>query len=240
VSTYDGLGESELQALLGAPRVVLRASTGSTLDDAHTLAAEGAAGGTVVVADAQTAGRGRLGRAWQSPAGAGIWLAIVLRPAIAPAAGALAVRAGLACVHALARLAPPLAPRLKWPNDVMVVDRKAGGVLCEARWVGDRLAWVALGVGMNVHGPVAPEVRDRAVALDQVDAGLTRAAVLAAIVPGLAALGARPAVLDDAEREAFRRVSWSPDGETVEGLDPDGALLVRRAGGILERRVDAT
>ena len=238
MTTYDGLGESALTALLGVPRLVLHASTGSTLDDAHALAAEGASAGTLVLADTQTAGRGRLGRAWQSPAGAGIWLAMVLRPALAQAAGALAVRAGLACVHALARLAPALAPRLKWPNDVMVLDRKAAGVLCEARWVGDRLAWAAVGVGINVHGPVAPEVRDRAIALDQVAAQLTRPVVLAAIVPVLAALGERPALLDDAERESFRRAAWSPEGEAVEGLDPDGALLVRRAG-VLERRVDA-
>jgi BirA family transcriptional regulator, biotin operon repressor / biotin---[acetyl-CoA-carboxylase] ligase len=239
LSAYDGLDEAALAARLGVPRLVLRESTGSTLDDAHLLAAGGAESGTLVLADAQTAGRGRFGRAWQSPAGAGIWLAVLLRPSAAPAPGALAVRAGLACVDALARLSPMLAPRLKWPNDVMVLDRKAAGVLCEARWVGGRLGWIALGVGINVRGPVATEVRDRAIALDQVVRGLTRPAVLAAVVPGLLALDGRPEVLDEVEREAFRRAAWSPEDETIEGLDPDGALLVRRAGGILERRVDA-
>jgi hypothetical protein len=98
---------------------------------------------------------------------------------------------------------------------------------------------VAVGVGINVHGPVPPEVRDRAVALDDVVHGVARASVLAALVPKLAVLGRAPATLGEAERAAFLDACWAPPGERVVGIEPDGALQVRRDGGILERRVEA-
>ncbi len=239
MDTYDGLTASALADALQAPGLVVCATTSSTLDAAHAMAAEGASAGTVVLADTQTAGRGRQGRAWSSPAGKGIWLAVILRPAAAPAGGALAVRAGLACLDALRAVHPGLAPRLKWPNDVMVLDRKAGGILCEARWTSGRLAWVAVGVGLNVHGPVTPEVRDRAIALDDVVHGMSRLAVLTALVPRLAVLGRADATLGEAERAAFLASAWTAPGEAVAAIEPDGALLVRREGGVLERRVDA-
>ena len=237
--SWDGLDALALASLIGAPRLELADSVGSTLDLAHELAAQGAAAGTFVLADAQTVGRGRQGRAWSSPPGRGIWLTVILRPAAAPAGGALAVRAGLACLDALRAVHPGLAPRLKWPNDLMVLDRKAGGILCEARWVVGRLGWVAVGVGLNVHGPVPAEVRDLAIALDDVVHGVARAAVLAALAPRLMVLGRAEVMLSDAERAAFLESAWVPDGESVAGIEPDGALLVRREGGVLERRVEA-
>lgn len=236
--SWDGLDAPALATLIGAPRVELADRVGSTLDLAHEYAAKGAAAGTVVLADAQTEGRGRQGRAWSSPPGRGIWLTVILRPAAPPAGGALAVRAGLACIDALRAVHPGLAPRLKWPNDVMVLDRKAGGILCEARWAGERLGWVAVGVGLNVHGPVPVEVRDRAIALDDVVHGVARLTVLSALAPRLAVLGRAEVALTEAERAAFLASAWAPDGESLAGIEPDGALLVRRDGGVLERRVD--
>jgi BirA family biotin operon repressor/biotin-[acetyl-CoA-carboxylase] ligase len=237
--SWDGLDALALASLIGAPRLELADSVGSTLDLAHELAAQGAAAGTIVLADAQTVGRGRQGRAWSSPPGRGIWLTVILRPAAAPAGGALAVRAGLACLDALRAVHPGLAPRLKWPNDLMVLDRKAGGILCEARWASGRLAWVAVGLGLNVHGPVPAEVRDLAIALDDVVHGVARATVLAALAPRLMVLGRAEATLSFAERAAFLDSAWVPPGESVAGIEPDGALLVRREGGVLERRVEA-
>jgi len=235
---WDGLDAVAIATLTGAPRVEVAGTLGSTLDRAHELAAQGASAGTIVLAEAQTAGRGRLGRSWSSPPGKGIWLAVILRPAAPPAGGALAVRVGLACLDALNALHSGLAPRLKWPNDVMVLDRKAGGVLCEARWASGSLAWVAVGVGINVHGPVPPEVRDRAIALDDVVHGVARASVLAALAPRIAVLGRSAPALSDAERRAFLASAWVQDGERIAGIEGDGALLVEREGGVLERRVD--
>lgn len=240
--TYDGLDERGLERLTGAPLVVFRSSLPSTLDLAHELGERGAPAGALALSDEQTAGRGRQGRPWHSPAGTGLWLAALLRPARPPAGGALAIRAGLATVDAVADAAPEAAPRLKWPNDLVVAGRKAGGILCEARWWGEQLGWVAVGIGINVRGPVPAAVRDRAIALADVAAGVTRLGLLAALTPRIAALGARPPELDDGERERFLAACWR--GEECEadavGLDRDGALLVRRADGALDRRVLAS
>jgi hypothetical protein len=86
---------------------------------------------------------------------------------------------------------------------------------------------------------VPAEVRDLAIALDDVVHGVARAAVLAALAPRLMVLGRAEAMLSDAERAAFLESAWVPPGESVAGIEPDGALLVRREGGVLERRVEA-
>jgi BirA family biotin operon repressor/biotin-[acetyl-CoA-carboxylase] ligase len=241
LSRYEGLDAAGLERLTGAPLVVLQSSIPSTQDEAHRLGAEGAPGGAVVLAEEQTAGRGRQGRAWYSPAGAGVWMSVLLRPRERPEGGALGIRAGLATAAALAAAAPDVAARLRWPNDVVVADRKVGGILCEARWSGDALAWVAVGVGLNVRGPVDPAVRDRALALADVAPEVSRLSLLAALVPRLRALEPLPAALAPEERRAFLRAEWheAGAGETVD-LDPDGALIVRDSGGALDRRAIAS
>ncbi len=238
VERYDGLDAEAVRRVAGAAEVVLRASTGSVLDLAHEYAAAGAPPGLLVVADSQTAGRGRQGRVWHSPANAGVWMAALLRPRAPHSPGALAVRVGLRVVEAVAEVAPEASPQLKWPNDVIVHGRKAGGVLCEARWNGERLGWVAVGVGIDVKGPVPAELRDLAVALDDVAHGVTRIAVLSAVARRLWPLAELGPLLDDREREEFRRLRWAPDAEeTGVAVDAEGALLVRRSDGSLDRRV---
>ncbi len=96
------------------------------------------------------AGRGSRGRSWHSPRG-GLWLSVLLRPAAA--ADVLSLRVGLAVETALRSLAPDLHLALKWPNDLMLDDRKVGGILCEARWQGDALGWVAVGLGTQREEP---------------------------------------------------------------------------------------
>jgi len=194
-----------------------------------------------VLADEQTAGRGRQGRSWHSPAGAGVWLVALLRPAEAPSMGALAIRVGLALVDAVGEIAPRAAPRLKWPNDLIVRHRKAGGILCEARWQGGTLGWVAVGIGVNVRLPVAPALTHTAIALKAVEATVTRVRLLEALAPRLWTAAA-PARLDEAERNAFQRARWHEDGVGAAyagavGVDADGALLVPAADGSLDRRV---
>src|SRR3989442_8595879 len=95
---YDGHDALALRGRLGAHAVVLLQTTPSALDVAHDLGSRGEPGGTLVLADEQTAGRGRYGRRWISPLGGGIWLALLLRPRQPPAGGALALRAGLEVV----------------------------------------------------------------------------------------------------------------------------------------------
>jgi len=235
---YDGEDEAGLAHRTGAPRAVLLSDVASTQDTLHALAAEGAPSGTMVLADTQTAGRGRQGRRWLSPAGRGVWLSVLLRPAAPPAGGSLAIRCGLAVVEALTALAPVLGPRLKWPNDIMVAGRKAGGILCEARWSGEKIGWIAVGIGLNVHGPVEG-LQGRAIALGEMAGGVTRLDVVAALVPRIAALGAAPAELDAAMQARFLASRWPATGTDVVGLAPDGALLVRESDGSVLRRTDA-
>lgn len=235
---YDGLDAEEIGRRTGAVRVELKGSVGSVLDVAHELAASGVPQGLLVVAEEQTAGRGRQGRSWHSAAGAGVWLAVLLKPERPPSAGALAIRVGLRLIEAVEEVAPRAAPGLKWPNDLMVRDRKAGGVLCEARWQGDHLGWIAVGVGINVRGQLAPEVRHSAIALKDAEASVTRVRLLEALVPRLWELAARPPLLDLEERDTFQRVQWPAGGEPgTAGVDGEGALLVAGSGGSLDRRV---
>lgn len=125
---------------------------GSTNDRARELLAAGGADGTVVVAESQTAGRGRNGRRWISPRGRGLFLSAVLEPRIgAERIGELALGAGLAVAAACDPVAPVM---LKWPNDVVASDgRKLAGILIETMLAGDRVTGAVIGVGVNVDWP---------------------------------------------------------------------------------------
>jgi BirA family biotin operon repressor/biotin-[acetyl-CoA-carboxylase] ligase len=122
----------------------------STQDEAKRLAVAGAAEGTLVAADRQTAGRGRLGRRWESPVG-GLWFSVVLRPPLPPdRVPALALVAALDWVRVLRRRTG-LPALVKWPNDVWVRGRKVAGLLTEMSSEVDRVHWVVLGAGLNVN-----------------------------------------------------------------------------------------
>jgi len=221
----------ELALELGVPRVELRDVVPSTLDVAHALAEGGAPGGTLVLANRQTAGRGRGGRRWASPAGAGVWLTLVERPDDASALEVLSLRLGLRAARALDRFADrPVA--LKWPNDLYVGGRKLAGTLAEARWRDGGIEWVAVGFGVNVAVPAEVPAAAGLVA------GTRRIEVLAALVPALrAAAAARgplvPRELDAyAERDLARgRACVSPAAGRVEGITGSGELLVATAAG---------
>ena len=124
----------------------------STMDLVHELAERGAEAGSMVVATEQLQGRGSRGRPWHSPPG-GLWLSALYRPPSTGGLELLSVRVGLAVARALDPYVPTPV-RLKWPNDLMHDGRKLGGILCEARWQGAALGWIAVGVGLNVRNPV--------------------------------------------------------------------------------------
>ncbi len=233
---YDGLDQADLAARVKAPGCLSFARVTSTLDVIHEIAAEDAPAGTLVIADEQVAGRGRQGRRWHSPPGAGIWLGYLMRPERSTESGVLALRVGLAVIRTLSQL--DVEARLKWPNDVVVRDRKLAGILCEGRWTEAQLAWVAVGVGMNVHGPIPPELSDRAVALDEVKPGATRISVLEQLVPLLHSLPDLPELTDD-ECLTLRQHDWlsgkrlrEPVAGWAQGVGRDGALLVRTEEGV--------
>ena len=137
-------------------RIVYHASTGSTNDDAKALAASGEPEGTVVLADEQTAGRGRAGKSrWLTPTGTSIAVSILLRPTLPPERlGTLAMLAGLAAVAGV-RDGAAVRATLKWPNDVLVGARKLGGILVESALGASGVAYAVIGIGLNANLPVS-------------------------------------------------------------------------------------
>jgi BirA family biotin operon repressor/biotin-[acetyl-CoA-carboxylase] ligase len=244
---------------LGIPLHVLPTTT-STNDEANRGAKAGASHGTTWVAEEQTAGRGRRGRTWLSPGGDGLLFSVLLRLECAPSRlPPLALLAGLAARDAVARAAPAADVRIKWPNDVLIGPRKLAGVLVEAITVGARVDAVIVGIGINVHTRSFPnEIRDRATsialesaralptpALEPEGPPLTRARLLADVLAtlerdlddvtahGLAGVRSRLERVD----ALYGRSVRSDGGEVGEacGIDDDGRLLVRLAGGDLVR-----
>ncbi|MEY2420449.1 MAG: BirA family transcriptional regulator [Acidimicrobiaceae bacterium] len=148
--------------------------TGSTNADLLSLARDGAAEGIVLVADHQTAGRGRAGRSWVAPAGASLLLSVLLRPP-ARVAGLSSMAIGLAAADAVDVVAG-FRPRLKWPNDLVwpgdgsAVDRKLAGILAEAHWPSEHEVAVVVGIGVNVNWPATlpDELEDIAIAINHV------------------------------------------------------------------------
>ncbi|MBP9087502.1 MAG: biotin--[acetyl-CoA-carboxylase] ligase [Kofleriaceae bacterium] len=141
---------------LGKPCIALDQCV-STNDEAARLARAGAVHGTIVVADTQTGGRGRLGRVWTSPPGGNLYLSCVLRPALAlPQTPALALAIGIAVCDAVRSVGAPA--KLKWPNDVLLGDRKVAGILLEAQSQGQRLESLIVGIGVNLSAEIAPEL----------------------------------------------------------------------------------
>jgi len=228
---------------------------GSTNDVASRLAAGGGHEGAVVIAETQTAGRGRRGRRWFSPPGSGLYVSLVLAPGrarLAPdrATALVTLAAGVALAEAI-DTATGLRPEIKWPNDLLVGRRKVAGILAEGVAGSARpIASIVLGYGINVGATeFAPELGDRATSLERevgrpVNRALLCAETLAAFATRYDDLldGRFDAILDSwrdrAPRSRDARVTWNtPTGQQsgiTAGIDDHGALLVR-AGDRVER-----
>ena len=230
------------------------AQAGSTNDVALATGREGSADGFAVLADRQTAGRGRLGRTWESPPGVGIYTSVLLRPR-APAAPAplLTLAVGIAAAEAIQEITG-LLPRLKWPNDIQLDGRKVGGILVEGTTLEGRLSEAVVGIGINVNQEAADfpaELMEGATSLRIL---LGRPVGRTELVAGLyntlehwyrvfcegewrmildrgrawsAVLGQPVEVRSGAER--WSGLAWD--------LDQDGALIVRDGSGALRRVV---
>jgi len=254
----DALAASrDRRGVFGAPLFYFP-TIGSTNDVASRLASGGAPEGTTVAAEAQTSGRGRLGRTWFSPQGAGLYVSLVIRPDVGGRAGlggapsaasglpaVVTLAAGVALAEAI-RDATGLQAEIKWPNDLVVERRKLAGILAEASAQGAELDYVILGFGVNIR-PVTypPDVAPRATSIEgelgrTIDRGLLFARALENLSAGREALrsGDIGGVLGRWRRmspsAAGARVEWRAPGGTVRGrtagLDSDGALLVERDG----------
>jgi BirA family biotin operon repressor/biotin-[acetyl-CoA-carboxylase] ligase len=233
-------------------RVVYLAETGSTNDVAASLAGQGAPEGTVVIADAQSRGRGRSGHSWFSPTGAGLYVSVLLRPAdvvygapeAPPAwAGLLTIAAGVSLADGI-EAATGLRLDIKWPNDIVASARQApraadrgwrkvAGILAEGHTVQGVLRHVVIGYGINLLPAAYPrDIADRTSSLEtEVGRAVDRAAVL---VETLAALGREYAALRGGGSasliERWRARSPSAVGAEVSWTDEGRARLGVTAG----------
>jgi BirA family biotin operon repressor/biotin-[acetyl-CoA-carboxylase] ligase len=220
----------------------------STNLTAQQLAQEGAAEGTVVLAERQRRGRGRRGRSWHSPTGVGIYCSIILRPVIAPSGAQLVtLTAAVALARAIASVTG-LSPRIKWPNDLLIRERKVAGILTESRGGPDRLDYLVVGVGVNANHTAADfqeELRAGATSL-RLELGLPvqREALVSRLFSELEGLyeklqqGESALILRQwrsLSRTLGQRVLVSLGKGTIEGIAVDvnegGALVVRRDDG---------
>jgi BirA family transcriptional regulator, biotin operon repressor / biotin---[acetyl-CoA-carboxylase] ligase len=227
--------------------IVFFAETGSTNDVAAKLAERGATEGTTVVALSQTAGRGRFGREWFSPPGAGVYVSVICRNR--QAAPYLTLAGGVAVADGIRR-ATGLPVQIKWPNDIVVADagmrgrrRKLAGILAEASSGPDGVQHIVLGFGINLRpAGYPPAIADRASSIESelgrpADAGPVLAETLVALAEMMEPLAAgRPQPVLDRWRALApsargTAVAWeTPSGSVAgvsAGIADDGALLVR-------------
>ena len=242
---WEGRAAADWQRQWALPQLHFLNVTGSTNDDARALAEQGAPSGTTVIAEFQTAGRGRRGRAWQGTAGLSLHFSMLVR---APRGGfsclsAAPVRVGLLCLRALQEL-NVAAVRLKWPNDLQLDGRKLGGILCES--VLGAAPFLVIGIGINVgqtEQDFPDELRSHATSL-ALKAGqvIPRSEVAGALARQLLREAGRMAApLDQDElarllaHDALRGHAIAIDDEplgTALGINEEGALLVHTGYGV--------
>jgi BirA family biotin operon repressor/biotin-[acetyl-CoA-carboxylase] ligase len=252
IEVPDKLTPLELRPLLNTHDVgqVLHwyEEIGSTNDRARELAEEGAEHGEVVIAEAQTAGRGRRGRLWVSPARKNLCFSVILRPDLPPArAPELTLVASVALCDALRQAG--VQAGIKWPNDLLASERKIAGVLTELAAEADRVHWVVIGAGVNVNAreeDFPEELRGEATSVllergEPAPRALFAAACLTALEGWIDRHAEEGfAVVREAWRERSmtlgREVTVRTDGReivgTAEDIDDAGALLVRGPAGL--------
>ena len=213
----------------------------STMNIARSEAQDGASHGTVVLAEEQTSGRGRFGRSWTSPPGTNLYLTLIVRPPV-ERLRSLTMIAPLAVCQAAEDVAS-LNARIKWPNDVLVRERKLAGILVETEVSGQDVRFALIGIGLNVNLDVdrAPEIAQIATSLMR-ESGrqVSREKTLAALLNRLEELYTSPATsVVEAWRSRLetlgRQVKLSLGDQVYEGVAEDvdevGSLVLRRSDG---------
>lgn len=249
-----------LEGRFGRQHLEVKRNTGSTNLDAMQLGRKGAGEGSVVLAEEQSAGRGRLGRSWESRPGRNLYLSVILRPEILPSqAPQLALMAGVAVASALESVGCPCG--IKWPNDVVTVElqdgeglrlRKLAGILAEIEAEADRVAFVVLGIGVNLNARLdefPEELRERAAsALTVTGQAVDRVAFTVRLLAELeqrydefvrGGFGALAEHWRSRTILAGRTVRVSGAGVPLEGrcvdIDDEGALVIKDASGELHK-----
>ena len=253
-SCPDKLFPSEIQfnlktKILGK-KIIYYDTVDSTMDIAFNLGTDKASEGTVVVSEGQSKGRGRMGRAWASPKGKGIYASIILRPNLAPAEAAkLTLLSGVALCEAI-KNKTELDARIKWPNDIFIHGKKVAGILTELSAEMDRVKFVIVGIGINVNSK-SDTLPEGATSLrSELKKQISRVEMTKEILQEmekwyerLRIQGFSPIVKrwKDLSLTLNKRVKIiDPSGE-IEGeaidIDKDGGLVIRKDSGVLIKRM---
>ena len=244
----DLLSAEEIESALntrtmGRPSIEVFKETDSTNLQARLLASRGAPEGTLVVAEAQTQGRGRRGRTWFSPPSRSLYISVILRPSMAPAqAPRITLMTAVAVARTLRKSG--LDARIKWPNDILVGGKKIAGILTEVSMEMDRVDWVIVGLGLNVNTPadqMPPDIREIATSVRSV-AGRTfsRTGLLCAFLENFEAVyeqlkseGFGPimaqwrSMSDIIGQRVYVDVMGTRHMGTVAAVDNDGVLILK-------------
>jgi BirA family transcriptional regulator, biotin operon repressor / biotin---[acetyl-CoA-carboxylase] ligase len=230
-------------------------SVSSTNSLAMELASQGCVEGTIVIADSQTTGKGRLGRSWISPPAKNLYMSIVLRPEISPRdATALTLLSAVACASAIRRNSS-IALSIKWPNDLIIGRRKIGGILTEIKADIDRINYAVVGIGINVNmsaEEMPDDIKDLATSLMiERKEGISRTELAADVIMefdrwyGLLMTEGKKVIIDEwlAMSSTIGKLVHVATGDrsfegVAEGIDDEGLLIVKQDDGTY-RKVSA-
>jgi len=253
VASPDKLRTLEIQfglnnKKIGKNIIVMDAVT-STMDEAFRLGMEGCCEGTVVCAETQTKGRGRLGRLWTSPKAKGLYFSCVLRPTLPLNQLALLTLMSAVALAEAVESVSDLKPSIKWPNDLLLERLKLAGILTELRAESDQVKFVVVGIGLNVNASAHQLVEGAGSLKMAAGCSFNRIEVFQAVLHSLEKwyikLLRREFVdITDAWKERSstlnKRLRLTDPGGTIEGeavdLDEDGALLIRKDNGVIVKK----
>ncbi len=254
VSSPDKLFPSEIQFKLNTKilgkKVIHYDTIGSTMDAAFALGLKNAPEGTVVLAESQTKGRGRLGRGWASPKGKGVYMSIILRPKLLPTEVAqLTLLCGVALSTAIKNIFG-LTASIKWPNDVFIDGKKIAGILTELNAETDRVKFVVVGIGLNVNTKSDTLPQGATSLRSELKRSVSRIAVTQEILREIEKWYLRlqdegfSSILKKAKELSItlnKRVKAMDSNGPIEGvavdIDKDGGLLIRKDSGVLIKRM---
>jgi len=242
----------ELQTSLLGREILSFDSIDSTNRLGVDLAQKGGIEGTLIFAETQTNGQGRLGRRWESPKSKGLYFSILLRPKVSlPSISKLTLVVAIASTEVLRELTDQAPFMIKWPNDIVIDGRKIAGILTQMDAELDRIHSVVIGIGLNIYKPKQP-LSDISIALDEVaDVRHSKTEIAARLIERIESyytqfingkLKNLASVWESYSAISGRRVSVTMLHDTIEGIargiDDDGSLWVRQDSGI-QRKINS-
>lgn len=234
--------------ILGRGETRVLQETASTNTLLKQMALEGAPAGSLCIAETQSAGKGRLGRSWHSPAGQGLWLSVLLRPRLQPADAPFVTLCAAMAMEQAVREVTGLDVGIKWPNDLVLGGKKLCGILLEIGATVDAIDYIVVGTGLNVHPGAYPaelahqatSIADHAPAPARSELLIHYLAALEDLITQLETSGFAPLAAAYATRSCTLGRQVQVIGAqtflgVAESIDDTGALLVRDEAGVLRR-----